>query len=155
MRIYFFGSINGGVQDIKKWYRPFISHLKNYGEVLSEDIFFNPTVLKGVEDGKSSLEIFRSDIALINCADVLVGDITIPSHGVGWEIRHAQGVGKLLLCLHRLGEGREPSPMFLGNPGLFIKRYATLDEAKAHIDRFFAWFATRQRKTGWFSRFFG
>ena len=156
MKVYFFGSISGGVHDIEEWYRPLILHIKQRAEVLSEEIFFHPKIVsEGKEDGFTDSAIFRRDVGMINNADLLIGDITLPSHGVGWEMRHAQGLRKPVLCLFRTSSGKIPSAMITGNPGLIVRQYKTLAEAKTHVDAFLTWFAKNhvRRKKGLFNFF--
>jgi len=155
MHIYFFGSISGGTKDINKWYRPMIKHIKSKCKVLSEDIFFHPDILDGKEDGVSNLEIFRRDVALIGIADALIGDVSVPSLGVGWEIRHAQSLGKPVLCLHRVNSGKILSPMISGNSKVIVRTYSNLEEAKEHIDQFLEWLKKRTvSKQSLFARIF-
>ncbi len=134
--IYFFGSINGGTSDIKPWYRPMIRRLEKFGTVLSADIFFKPEILEGTESDVWPDEIFERDIAFINRADVLVGDVTIPSTGVGYELGHARAKGKPILCLHR-STGHSLSAIIEGNSYIVVRYYKALPAAYGHITRFF------------------
>lgn len=136
LTIYFFGSINGGTADIIPWYRPLILHLNRFGTVLSTDIFFKPEIVEGSEHGTSDQEIFERDVGFIDRASVLVGDVTIPSTGVGYELGRAHAQGKPILCLHRTN-GKPLTPMVAGNFDLTVKQYTTLDEAYEHIAEFF------------------
>ncbi|HNB51303.1 MAG TPA: hypothetical protein PK530_05150, partial [Anaerolineales bacterium] len=47
-------------------------------------------------------------------SEVLIAEVSTPSHGVGYEIGYALGLGKRVLCLHR--EGARVSKMITGNP---------------------------------------
>lgn len=134
--IYFFGSINGGTADIEAWYRPMIRRLERFGTVLSADIFFKPEILEGTEVNVSSEEIFTRDVSFIDRADVLVGDATIPSTGVGYELGRAHSQGKPILCLHRT-TGRPLTAMVQGNCDITVCHYTHLPAAYRHMTKFF------------------
>jgi nucleoside 2-deoxyribosyltransferase len=74
-------------------------------------------------------EVYWRDITWIDESDVLVAEISTPSHGVGYEIGYALGLRKPVICLHR--EGVSVSKMILGNsdPNLQIFTYFTQEEA--------------------------
>ncbi len=136
LEIYFFGAINGGTQDIHRYYRPMIERLERFGTVLSKDIFFKEEIVLGIEHGASDEEIFERDTGLIRKAHVLVGDVTTPSTGVGYELGLAQSLGKPLLCLHR-SSGRPLTPMVGGNEYATVRHYTQLPGAYAHMTNFF------------------
>lgn len=134
--IYFFGSISGGTEDIERVYRPLIRHSEQFGQVLSADIFFAPDILEGKENGTSDCAIFQRDVGFIDRANVLIGEVSIPSHGVGWELCYAEQRGIPILALHRPSSGHHLSCMLSGNPYLAICSYESLTGAKGHITRF-------------------
>jgi nucleoside 2-deoxyribosyltransferase len=74
-------------------------------------------------------EVYRRDITWIKDCDVLVAEVSTPSHGVGYEISYALGLRKLVICLLR--EGVPVSKMILGNPdpNLEIFTYFTQEDA--------------------------
>mgnify|MGYP001584900616 CR=1 FL=1 len=140
LRVYFYGSISAGIQDIVPFYRPMIRHIEQFAEVLSADIFFNPDILQGQEDGLSDEAIFKRDVAYVDESDALIGDVTIPSTGAGYEIARAELKGKKpkpVLALHRTSSGRRLTAMVNGNPHVTIGRYSTLHGAYRHINAFF------------------
>jgi len=59
-------------------------------------------------------EIYERDVTWIRAARVVVAEVSVPSHGVGYEIGFALGAGKPVLCLFQ--EGRKISKMISGNP---------------------------------------
>lgn len=136
LEIYFFGSINGGTQDIDAYYRPMIRRLERFGRVLSKDIFFKEEIVQGIEHGTSDREIFKRDTRLIRRADVLVGEVTTPSTGVGYELGLAESLKTPILCLHR-STGRPLTPMVGGNEYLTVRHYTHLPAAYAHMTTFF------------------
>jgi nucleoside 2-deoxyribosyltransferase len=73
--------------------------------------------------------VYRRDVTWIEESDVLVAEVSTPSHGVGYEIGYALGLRKPVICLYR--EGVQVSKMILGNPDpkLQIFSYLTLEDA--------------------------
>jgi len=133
--IYFAGSISGGRGDADL-YRQIIRLLSEYGQVLTEHVG-DPQLTSGGETRRSGAEVYRQDMDWLAQADVLVAEVTMPSHGVGYEIASAERMGKPVLCLHRSGTGRRLSAMLGGNPALQCERYASLEEVEAILQRFF------------------
>ncbi|MBN2458979.1 nucleoside 2-deoxyribosyltransferase [Candidatus Woesearchaeota archaeon] len=136
MKIYFCGSICGGRDDVE-WYGQIISHLKNYGEVLTEIIGDKKVGPEGeLKHAKDSF-IHDRDLEWLLSSDVVVGEVTTPSHGVGYELAKASDADKNILCLYRPGNGKKLSAMIRGCQKIKVMDYFTIDEAKAAIDNFF------------------
>lgn len=134
MKIYFAGSIRGG-RDDALLYQRVIALLAEYGEVLTEhvgDAGLNPTG----EDGLSDEAIYERDVAWLAEADVVVAEVTVPSHGVGYEIGRAEALGKPVLCLHRPRAGRRLSAMLAGNSVLRCEVYESVEELGPILERF-------------------
>ena len=126
IKIYFAGSIRGGREDAAL-YRRIIASLAAYGEVLTEHVG-DPDLTRAGEDGPSDEAIYERDMAWLAEADVVVAEVTVPSHGVGYEIGRAEALGKPVLCLHRRGSGRRLSAMLAGNVALRCETYTDVDE---------------------------
>ena len=133
--IYFAGSIREGRGDAEL-YGQIIEHLKKYGKVLTEHI------------GKKELsdpEIHDRNMGFIALSKVLVAEVTIPDPGWSYEIgRCAERNSSLceeerqrILCLHRPSD-EKLSAMIAGCEGLTLREYANIEEAREHIDDFFA-----------------
>lgn len=133
MKIYFAGSIRGG-RDDKKLYNTIISHLKKYGEVLTEHVG-NPNL---TEKGESTneIQIFKRDVEWINKADVIIAEVTTPSLGVGYEIALSSVLGKKILCLFRPNVDRKLSAMIKGMENVKIENYESPEQAFQIIDEF-------------------
>jgi nucleoside 2-deoxyribosyltransferase len=82
-----------------------------------------------VEAGGEPREVFDRDTDWIRSCDALIAEVSVPSHGVGYEICFALSAGKPVLCLYQ--EGRKVSIMITGNPhsSLKIKSYHNIEEA--------------------------
>ncbi len=133
--IYFVNSTRGD-RDFKLYYDILIRHLKKYGTVLTEHIGYSALTSYG-ELNISDEEIFRRDIKLLSEADVAIGDISIPSLSVGYEIREIEAQKKRHLLLYYVPDGKRLSAMICGNKSLNVKNYKTIEDAIEYIDAFF------------------
>jgi nucleoside 2-deoxyribosyltransferase len=134
MKIYFAGSIRGG-RDDTALYRRIITLLSQYGKVLTEHIGCEGLPPTG-EKNLSDEAIYTRDMAWLAAADVVIAEVTTPSHGVGYEIAQAEALGKPVLCLYRRGSGRQLSAMLAGNPALRCESYENMGELEAAMERF-------------------
>ncbi len=134
MKIYFAGSIRGG-RDDAALYRRIIALLSKYGQVLTEHVGsegLTPTGEESLSDG----DIYMRDMAWLAQADAVVAEVSIPSHGVGYEIGQAEALGKRVLCIHRPGTQRRLSAMLAGNPTLRCESYESIEHLESILARF-------------------
>jgi nucleoside 2-deoxyribosyltransferase len=70
-----------------------------------------------------------------NC-DALIAEVSVPSHGVGYEIGFALNLGKPVLCLHH--QDKKVSKMITGNPhpALSIRAYDNMEKAISQAQTF-------------------
>jgi len=121
MKIYFACSITGG--------RAYEAVYQSITRALLEGGFEVPTAhlaLSGVVNEEKIIqpqEIYARDVAWMRSADALIAEVSVPSHGVGYEIGFALSLGKPVLCLYE--QGRAISKMITGNPdpNLTIRPY--------------------------------
>jgi 2'-deoxynucleoside 5'-phosphate N-hydrolase len=135
MKIYFAGSIRGGRSDAALYHR-IIALLSEYGQVLTEHVG-SEDLPPGGEKNLSDGDIYARDLAWLREADVLVAEVSTPSHGVGYEIGQAEALGRPALCLYRQGSERRLSAMLAGNPNLQCEAYKSLEELELVLKRFF------------------
>ncbi|MEZ5198226.1 MAG: nucleoside 2-deoxyribosyltransferase [Bacteroidales bacterium] len=135
MNIYFAGSIRGGREDVDLYSR-IIRHLQTYGEVLTEHVA-DPELLGQGEQGLSDQEIHDRDMDWLRQSDVIVADVTVPSLGVGYEVRAASELKKNVLCLYRPQQDRRLSAMISGCPDIKIRNYKRIDDAIEIVNEFF------------------
>ena len=127
MNIYFACSITGGRE-----YEPVYQSIVR---ALVEEMHEVPTAhlaetgVMSVEAVIHPKEVYERDVAWIRACDVLIAEVSIPSHGVGYEIGFALGLGIPVLALYQ--GGRKVSKMISGNsdPTLTVRVYQTPDEA--------------------------
>ncbi|MCD4683463.1 MAG: nucleoside 2-deoxyribosyltransferase [Bacteroidales bacterium] len=134
MNIYFAGSIRGGREDVKI-YHEIIIHLRKFGNVLTEHVA-DDNLEKAGEKNMSDMDIHDRDMAWLNQSDVVVAEVSVPSLGVGYEIRAAVTMEKKVLCLYRKQKGKRLSAMIAGCSDIKMSYYESLSEAKEIINRY-------------------
>ncbi|MEI7765405.1 MAG: nucleoside 2-deoxyribosyltransferase [bacterium] len=135
MKIYFAGSVRAGRGD-QDYYFCIINELKKYGEVLTEHLG-SKTLSDQGEQGVTDEYIFERDIAWVRGSDVLVGEVTNPALGVGYEIGQAELLDKKIFLLYKKTEGKKLSVMLSGNKNLKIVEYKTKEEIPKILESLF------------------
>ena len=126
MNIYFACSITGG-REFEPVYQALVAALEADGHVIPTAHLANLGV--SAEAALAPGEVYGRDTAWIRACDALIAEVSVPSHGVGYEIGYALNESKPVLCLCR--EGRGLSKMISGNPdpALQLRFYAEIGEA--------------------------
>lgn len=132
MKIYFSGSIRGGRQDAKL-YNQLIEEIKKYGDVLTEHVGSSE-----ISEEPSDQEIHDQDMKWLNEADILIGEVTTPSLGVGYEIGRAVELNKKVFCLYRKQNNKSVSAMINGSHSIECYEYSTIKEAQNLIKQIFS-----------------
>jgi nucleoside 2-deoxyribosyltransferase len=134
MNIYFACSITGG-REFESVYQAIVQALAEKGhEVPTAHLAESGvTAIEAVIDPN---EVYSRDVAWIRACDVLIAEVSVPSHGVGYEIGFALGIGKPVLAISQ--KGRKISKMISGNPdpNLTVKTYETSSEAVQVMEAF-------------------
>jgi 2'-deoxynucleoside 5'-phosphate N-hydrolase len=91
VKVYFAGSIRGGRADAELYSR-IISYIKKTDIVLTEHI--GDKALDVKEKGIGDIDIYRQDTSWLRESDVLIGECTNPSLGVGYELGFVESIGK-------------------------------------------------------------
>jgi nucleoside 2-deoxyribosyltransferase len=128
MKIYFACSISGGRKDEKAY-----QYLVKILDELGIDVPTAHIAETGIEakDGhEDPQDIYQRDVDWIKESDMLVAEVSTPSHGVGYEIGYALSLDKPVLCLYN--QEVVVSKMITGNPHplLTVKAYSDLTEAE-------------------------
>ena len=89
------------------------------------------TDVKALEAVVSPVEVYERDAAGCEACEALVAEVSPPSHGVGYEIAFALGLGKPVLCLYQ--EGRPVSKMITGNTRSNLRVAAYRDTEQAAV----------------------
>jgi len=127
MKIYFACSITGG-REFESVYQAIVHALTENGYSVLTAHLVESNAME-VEAALGPEYVYTRDTDWVRECDVLIAETSNPSHGVGYEIGFALGIGKPVLALHR--EDRKISKMISGNPdeNLTVKTYSATEEA--------------------------
>ncbi len=127
MNIYFACSITGG-REFERIYQDLIAALLSDGHQIPTAHLADSNVM-ALESVVAPRAVYERDVTWIRSADALLAEVSVPSHGVGYEIGFALQVGKPVLCLYQTE--RRISKMITGNPSpqLSTQKYKNTEEA--------------------------
>jgi nucleoside 2-deoxyribosyltransferase len=127
MNIYFACSITGG-REFEQVYQALTAALLSDGHEIPTAHLADSSVIQ-LETLVSPRDVYERDVNWIRGADALIAEVSVPSHGVGYEVGYALSEGKPVLCLYQ--QGRKVSKMISGNPhpGLQTRTYEDAQEA--------------------------
>src|SRR5664280_498572 len=117
MNIYFACSITGG-REFEPVYQAIIAALLADGHAIPTASLADSGVI-ALEAIVSPGAVYERDIAWINSCEVLIAEVSTPSHGVGYEVAYTLSIGKSVLCLYQAG--RPISKMLTGNSHAHIR----------------------------------
>lgn len=131
MNIYFACSITGG-REFEPVYQAIVAALTDDGHNVPTAHLADSGA--GVrEDSLGPHAVYARDTGWIRECDVLIAEVSVPSHGVGYEIGFALGLGKRVLVVYQAG--RKVSKMITGNPDpkLTLTAYRSPEDALIQI----------------------
>jgi len=134
MNIYFSCSITGGRND-QPIYAAIVDTLLANGHTVPTAHLARPEVAAD-EAAVSPEEVYDRDIAWVDGCDLMVAEVSTPSHGAGYEIAYGLMTGKPVLCLAKAGV--KVSKMITGNGMAKMKfeRYGDAAEAVKKVEEF-------------------
>jgi 2'-deoxynucleoside 5'-phosphate N-hydrolase len=134
MNVYFSCAITGGRSD-QQVYQAIVNHLTTSGHEVPTAHLAGTGVLV-MEQSIPAEDVFRRDDAWVRGCDVLIAEVSTPSHGVGYELALALSLGKPALCLYR--EGTRVSKMIIGNtnPLIRVTPYHSIEQALKVVNTF-------------------
>jgi len=134
MNIYFACSITGG-REFEPVYQAIVNALMDDRHVVPTAHLAESGVM-ALEAVIDPFEVYSRDILWIRDCDVLIAEVSRPSHGVGYEIGFSLSLGKPVLALYE--EGCKVSKMISGNPdeNLMIVSYQNPEDAVQQIRKF-------------------
>jgi 2'-deoxynucleoside 5'-phosphate N-hydrolase len=134
MNIYFACSITGG-REFEPVYQAIVAALEAQGHVIPTSHLASSEVI-GLEKVVSPQDVYLRDIRWIEQADMVIAEVSTPSHGVGYEIAYALSIGKPVLCCYQ--QGQAVSKMITGNTSaqIQVRTYQTREEATNMACRF-------------------
>ena len=131
MKIYFAGSIRGGRIDAALYQR-LIAYMQRTDTVLTEHI--GSPDLNLMEQGKRDVEIYGQDTAWLRESDILIGECTCPSLGVGYELAYAEKIGKPCHIFYDRTK-TQLSAMLTGDPYFSIHPYEKEEDIYPVLDQ--------------------
>ena len=124
-KVYFAGSIRGGRVDAGLYQR-IIDYIKRTDRVLTEHVGdLNLSLLEKGRD-KDAL-IYEQDTSWIKECDILIGECSCPSLGVGYELCFAEKLGKPCYIFYDKSK-TQLSAMLTGDPYFNIIPYEKEEE---------------------------
>ena len=136
MKIYFACSISGGRKD-EKAYQYMVQVLIEMGiDVPTAHIA--ETGVEEVDAREEPRDIYNRDVNWIQESDLLIAEVSTPSHGVGYEIGYALDLDKPVLCLSQ--KGVVVTKMITGNPNplLTVMEYQDMAHAEEILQTYLA-----------------
>ena len=130
-KIYFAGSIRGGRVDADLYNR-IISYIQRTDIVLTEHVGGSNLCLEEQGFARDS-KIYNQDTAWLRESDLLIGECTCPSLGVGYELAYAERFGIPCHILYNKTK-THLSAMLTGNPYFQIHPYEKDEEIYKVID---------------------
>jgi len=127
MNIYFACSITGG-REFERIYQELTAALVMDGHEVPTAHLADSNVLS-LEAVVAPRDVYERDVAWIHSAHAVVAEVSVPSHGVGYEIGFALNEVKPVLCLFQ--QGRKISKMISGNPHPQLQVMAYRDSTNA------------------------
>jgi 2'-deoxynucleoside 5'-phosphate N-hydrolase len=127
MNIYFACSITGG-REFERVYQDLTAALVMDGHEVPTAHLAESNVLS-LEAVVAPREVYERDVTWIRAASAVVAEVSVPSHGAGYEIGFALNLEKPVLCLFQ--EGRKISKMISGNPHPQLQVMAYRDSSHA------------------------
>jgi hypothetical protein len=130
-KIYFAGSIRGGRVDADLYNR-IITYIQRTDIVLTEHV--GKSDLSLTEQGRDrDARIYNQDTAWLRESDLLIGECTCPSLGVGYELAYAEAHG---IPCHIFYDRTKTqlSAMLTGDPYFHIHPYESEDEIYPQLD---------------------
>ncbi|MBI5825876.1 MAG: nucleoside 2-deoxyribosyltransferase [Chloroflexi bacterium] len=134
MNIYFACSITGG-RELESTYQEIVAALLADGHEIPTSHLAQSDVTEN-ERELAPQYVYERDVNWIKNCDALIAEVSVPSHGVGYEIAFALSIGKAVLCIHR--QERKVSKMITGNsdPALVVRNYSNVGEAVLQAQAF-------------------
>lgn len=134
MNIYFACSITGG-REFESAYQAIVAALLADGHEIPTSHLAQSETMEN-ERVLAPREVYERDVNWIKNCDALIAEVSVPSHGVGYEIGFALNIGKPVLCLYQ--KDKRVSKMISGNsdPALAINVYSDIEEAVSYARNF-------------------
>lgn len=92
----------------------------------------SPWVLQGnPNDDLNEIGVFERDTGAVKRCDILIAEVSVPSHGVGMELMLAHLLGKRIICICR--EGTKLSWMIKGMSDIYLIKYDGMQDLREKL----------------------
>jgi len=134
MNIYFSCSITGGRKD-QHIYQRIVDYLIENGHEVPTAHLASSDVMKDESD-LNAIDVYKRDMKWVRNCDVLIAEVSTPSHGVGYEIAAAIFLGKHVMCCYQ--KGKKISKIINGNTreNIHVFAYNSEEELISEIESF-------------------
>lgn len=103
-------------------YRQIVEEIKRLGHTLVNEHVVDPDMPVG--DNLSATELYKRETILINKAEAVIADVTMPSWGTAFLMEHAIATARPVLALH-YKDSDKPLPMMIeGHPEVYVEHYS-------------------------------
>ncbi len=127
LKVYVAAPIRGDRRAINS-VKAIVSMLKELGhKVLTEH------VAQGTPEPLSCEEVYRRNIKLLSECDLVVAEVSYPSHGVGFEVCKALSMEKRVIAVVESSRKSLLSAMIAGAPGIELLEYSSIEELWAKL----------------------
>jgi 2'-deoxynucleoside 5'-phosphate N-hydrolase len=140
INIYFSCSITGGRGD-QPVYQALVEAMLAWGHEIPT-AHLSSTAVTQLETTIEADLVYQRDTDWVKGCDVVVAEVSTPSHGVGYEIALAVTLGKPVLCCYQAG--KKVSKMLLGNPHVVLAPYETSNQAVEAVEKFLSTVAVQR-----------
>ncbi len=127
MKIYFSCSITGGRNE-ESIYQRLVETMEGMGHEVPTAHLASPEVME-MEKVVLPEEIFTRDMAWLEESDVVVAEVSTPSHGVGYEVAVGLLRGKPVFCCYQAG--KRVSKIITGNTSQNLTQWVYSDAQEA------------------------
>ena len=136
MKVYFSCSITGGRNE-EKVYAEIVNAMLAAGYEVPTAHLSSPDVMN-LETVVDPIEVFTRDMRWLEECDVVVAEVSTPSHGVGYEIAFGLTLNKPVLCCYQ--QRKRISKILTGNthPNLTLTAYDLPETAVAEVITYLA-----------------
>lgn len=134
MNIYFSCSITGGRAE-EKTYQALVKEMLGAGHIVPTAHLSSSEVVD-LEKIVDPVDVFNRDMNWLRECDVVVAEVSSPSHGVGYEIAYALSLQKPVFCCYK--KGKTISKIIIGNtsPTLRVVEYEDDNDAVRFVRGF-------------------
>jgi len=131
MKIYFAVSIRGG-RDLLPLYKKIADLILAHGHSITNAHVILDNVMDR-ENVMDPLEIYERDMQWMDDADLVIGEVTTTSLGVGYELGRAVEKKKKIYCFYNKTKEDSISMMIRGNSRMTVKPYESEGECLSEI----------------------